>query len=161
MIPVAFTRKGCTAMAQTSTAKRESVVLNDAAVVRGAVHALLAEAGYRLHSRPLCASTEASLSESLQQLVNDRPDLIVLDLPMFAERRGWQLLEALKLHRATHHLPVLISTASAGLVADLSAHLTCMAVGVVLKPVDSGQLLTTVAHVLSQADTVTEKRTAA
>ena len=77
----------------------------------------------------------------LERVKAHPPDLIVLDLVIMDEGKGWQFLQILKMDRQTRDIPVVICTAAAKLVEELQTHLDNMGVSVILKPFDIDHLL--------------------
>jgi CheY-like chemotaxis protein len=87
------------------------------------------------------------------------PDLIILDLMIREERRGWQLLKVLKLDRETQQIPVIVTSAAVELVEDLQPRLDKMGARVVLRPFHIAHLVAVTAAALGcKAKTAPGKR---
>lgn len=69
------------------------------------------------------------------------PDLVILDFLIGGEAQGWQLLQKLRMTRATEKLPIIVCTAAIQLVKELEGHLTSKNVGLILKPFDIDELV--------------------
>jgi DNA-binding response OmpR family regulator len=106
------------------------LVIDDAPQILALFRALLHRAGYRVSTDRFASATEP-LMEAIKAL---HPDLIILDLIIREERRGWRLLEVLKLDRETRQIPVIVSSAAVELVGDLQPHLEELGARVVLRP---------------------------
>jgi DNA-binding response OmpR family regulator len=78
------------------------------------------------------------------------PDLVILDFLIGGEAQGWQLLQKMKMHRATRDVPVIVCTAAIQMVRELEGHLTAKGVGLVLKPFDIDDLVATVHEVMAR-----------
>ncbi len=77
-----------------------------------------------------------------------KPDLIILDLVLGDEKTGMQMLQMLKMQRATAAIPVLICTAALQIVREQEGYLVSQGVHVVFKPFDIDDLLTNVKQLL-------------
>jgi DNA-binding response OmpR family regulator len=86
--------------------------------------------------------------QDLDEIQRHQPDLIILDYIFGGERSGWELLQKLKMCRATASIPVVICTAAKRQVEQIEGHLVSMGVGVVLKPFNVDALLATIKHTL-------------
>ena len=124
------------------------LVLNDTAEILDLFKDLLEEEGYRVS---LGALVPGELGRTFAEVKGTMPDAVVLDLLFGHEPLGWQLLQMLRMDRATVGLPIVVCTAAVARVAELSAHLGAMAVGVVIKPFDIDALLAELRRVLDRA----------
>ena len=70
-----------------------------------------------------------------------KPDLIVLDHIFGEERVGWQMLQKLKMRRATENIPVVVCTAALRQLQELEGYLKAHGVQVVPKPFGIDDLL--------------------
>jgi CheY-like chemotaxis protein len=135
--------------AMSSGAKREQprhvLVVNDTVAILELFQAILEEEGYRVTTDGFSTENTALL----QRVKELNPTLIILDLVVVDEKRGWQFLQMLKMERRTAHIPVIICTAAAKLVDELQVHLDTLGVGVVLKPFEVDVLLRAVAYRLA------------
>jgi CheY-like chemotaxis protein len=116
---------------------RQILVINDTVAILEFYRAILEDEGYQVTTDGF-ATENAAL---LQRVIDFQPDLIILDLLILDERRGWQFLQLLKMERQTASIPIIVSTGAARMVEELQVHLDTMGVGVVLKPFDIDVLL--------------------
>lgn len=135
------------APADTSTAKH-IFVINDTIAILDLFRDLLESEGYQITTDGF----SVELVEMLGRVREAQPDLIVLDLVILDEGKGWQFLQLLKMDRGTRNFPVIVCTAAAKLVEELQTHLDTMGVTVVLKPFDIDHLLEEIGKILAQAD---------
>jgi CheY-like chemotaxis protein len=117
--------------------QKHILVVNDTVAILELFTVLLEDEGYRVSTDGF----SVELGEMLGRIREMQPDLIVLDLVIMEEGKGWQLLQLLRMDRETRAIPVIICTAASRLVDDLQTHLDTMKVGVVLKPFDIDHLL--------------------
>jgi len=87
----------------------------------------------------------------LDELVSIDPDVVILDFMIGNESVGWQLLQKMKMHRATERIPVVVCTGAVQLARELEGQLASKTVGVVLKPFDIDDLLRTLSATISLA----------
>ena len=73
-----------------------------------------------------------------------KPDLIILDYIFGTEKTGWQMLQKLKMRRATADIPVIVCTAATREVREIEGYLQAKGVGLVPKPFDIDDLLAAV-----------------
>src|SRR5918997_376585 len=81
--------------------------------------AALQRAGYRVSTDRFTTEIEPLLTA----IKRVPPDLIILDLLIRGERRGWQLLKLLQLDRETRQIPVIVSSAAVELVDHVQPRL--------------------------------------
>jgi CheY-like chemotaxis protein len=115
------------------TAKR-ILVVNDTPEILDLLRAILEDEGYEV----------VAYSYAFDDLVEVKriaPDLIVLDFIIGDENYGWQLLQKLKLDRATATIPVVVCSAALHLLRELAGHLQEKGVAIVPKPFDIDDLL--------------------
>ncbi len=118
----------------TVARQRHILVVNDTVEILGLFREILEEEGYRV-------SLYSFAFRDLDEIKENRPDLIILDFIIGGEDHGWQLLQKLKMDRETATIPIIVCTAAVRLVRDLEGHLKEKGVGVVLKPFDIDDLL--------------------
>jgi len=123
------------------------LVINDTPEILDLFRELLGEAGYRVSTERFTGEADRLLT-AVKEL---KPDLVILDYIIGGEGLGWQLLQLLKMDRATRTIPVIVCTAAVRQVEELRPHLEELGVGVVLKPFDIDHLLAEVAQVLERA----------
>ncbi len=134
------------------------LVINDTQEILELFRMLLEGEGY-----------EVILSGFPVQQINDvkliNPDLIILDFVFGDQKSGWQMLQILKMDRATTTIPVIVCTAALDMVREQEGYLVSQGVHVVFKPFDIDHMLSNVKqllesheHVSSVADEEEEKR---
>ncbi len=124
------------------------LVVNDTVGILELFRALLEEEGYRVTTDDF----SIDLLPMLDRVKETQPDLIVLDLIVLDEGKGWQFLQMLKMDRGTRDIPVIACTAAAKLVEELHVHLDIMGVAVVLKPFDIDHVLAEITKKLEARD---------
>lgn len=114
--------------------QKHILVINDTQEILDLFREILEDEGYR-------ASLYSSGFNDIQQIVEMAPDLVILDLMIGGESQGWQMLQKMKMSRATADIPVVVCTAAVSLARDLEGHLRSKNVGLVLKPFDIDELV--------------------
>lgn len=118
-------------------------VVNDDTEFIALMRDLLSEEDYRV-------STHLVAHNAYQELLAGRPDLIVLDIRMGTPEAGWQLLELLRLNRATARIPVIVCSADAPFLRAKQEHLREQGYAILEKPFDIDTLLEKVGAALAQ-----------
>jgi DNA-binding response OmpR family regulator len=117
------------------------LVVNDTQEILELFRMLLEEEGY-----------EVILSGFPIQQISDvaliNPDLIILDFVFGDQKSGWQMLQMLKMHRATQAIPVIVCTAALDMVREQEGYLVSQGVHVVFKPFDIDHLMVNVKQLL-------------
>lgn len=114
--------------------QRHVLVVNDTQEILDLFREILEDEGYRV-------SLYTYAFRDLGDILDQEPDLIILDFMINGEDYGWQLLQKMKMNRETARIPVIVCTAAIGLVRQLEGHLKEKGVGIVLKPFDIDDLL--------------------
>lgn len=127
------------------------LVINDTPEILELFRELLEGEGYRV-------SLYSYAFRDLTEIKRIKPDLLILDFMIGGEDYGWQMLQKLKMDRATANLPVIICTAAIAVVRDLEGHLREKGVTVVLKPFDIDELLNEVRTRLPETPAPGDKR---
>jgi CheY-like chemotaxis protein len=79
--------------------------------------------------------------DELTRIVDAKPDLLIVDFVMGdRELEGWQLLQKMRMHRDTAHIPIVACTAAVKQVRDSEAYLLEQGIEVVTKPFTIDQL---------------------
>jgi DNA-binding response OmpR family regulator len=123
-------------------------VVNDTPEILDVFRMVLEDEGYR-------ATTDRFTSELAPKVAHIRelqPDLLVLDLIVNGEAAGWQLLQLLKMDRATRGIPIIICTAAVRTVDELHSHLDAMGIKVILKPFDVDHLIHVIKCVIEDSE---------
>ncbi len=124
-------------MSIESQASKHILVINDDPAILGLFEDLLGEEGYEVTLDKFGGQT----SELLESIRSLKPDLVIMDFLIGHEDSGWQLLQVVKMDRATRDIPVVVCTGAVRQVSELSQHLDEMGVQVVLKPFDIDHLI--------------------
>ena len=123
------------------------LVVNDTQEILELFRLLLEEEGY-----------EVVLAGFPIQQIGDveriKPDLIILDLVFADQTSGWQMLQMLKMKRATQSIPVIVCSAALQLVREQEGYLVSQGVHVVFKPFDIDHLLVHVKELLGLHETL-------
>jgi DNA-binding response OmpR family regulator len=125
------------------------LVINDDQEILTLFEEILREAGYQVL---LYSAAIRDLSE-IERLA---PDLIIIDYLIGREDSGWQLLQKLKLRRATAGIPIVVCTAATKLLLETSGYLLSKRVVALPKPFDIDELLAAIERALSLGDSVPE-----
>jgi DNA-binding response OmpR family regulator len=120
------------------------LVVNDTKELLEAFQTLLEDEGYQV-------SVYSYAPDDLAQVQQVNPDLVILDLIFGEEKSGWQLLDKLRITRATAKIPVIVCTAAVHEVRESEGYFKAMGVTVILKPFDIDRMLETIRDVLSRA----------
>lgn len=84
----------------------------------------------------------------MREIERIKPDLIIADYLFGGERTGWQLIQKLKMRRATAKIPVVICTAATMQVREIEGYLQAQGIALVPKPFDIDDLLVTIKRAL-------------
>lgn len=114
-----------------------ALVVNDTQEILDLFRDILAEEGFD-------AVLSSYAPRELDTVIEIDPDVVILDFMIGEEAHGWQLLQKIKMHRTTAVIPCVVCTGAVGLVRELEGHLMSKNVGVVLKPFDIDELMSTV-----------------
>jgi DNA-binding response OmpR family regulator len=117
------------------------LVINDTQEILEMFRMLLEDEGYEviLSSFPM---------QKIQEIEQINPQLIILDF-IFGERKlGWQMLQLLKMQRATAKIPIIICTAAESAVRDQEGYLVSQGIQIVYKPFDIDVLLLAIRRAL-------------
>ncbi len=92
--------------------------------------------------------------QSIKEVEQINPDLIILDLIFGDEKTGLQMLQMLKMQRSTATIPVIVCTAALDLVREQEGYLVSQGVHVIYKPFDLDHLETSVKQLLASHEHV-------
>jgi DNA-binding response OmpR family regulator len=120
------------------------MVINDTQEILELFRDLLTEEGYEV-------SIYSYGVHDMKEVERVAPDLIIIDYLIGDEQTGWQMLQKLKMTRATAGIPIIVCTAALNQVKEIEGWLTQKGITVVLKPFDVDDLLAAVARVLAGA----------
>lgn len=122
------------AMASTKDKPKKILVVNDTQEILDLFRDIFEEEGYEV-------SLHSYAFNDLVQIKQIKPDLIILDYMIGGEDYGWQVLQKLKMDRATANIPIIVCTGAVRQVREMEGHLKEKGVGIVLKPFDIDDLL--------------------
>ena len=122
----------------TETARRHILVVNDSSAVLDLHRALLEAEGYRV--------SLGLVAVDLAEVKRLAPDLIVLDFVFGGEHLGLELLQRLRMDRATAQIPVVVCSAALEAIRQMEGHLLGKGTGLVLKPFEADELLAEIDH---------------
>jgi DNA-binding response OmpR family regulator len=117
------------------------MVVDDTPEILSLFEALLTAEGYRV-------TLHTFGPQDFSEVQRVQPDLLILDFVIGEERPGWQLLQMLKMDRATAHIPIVICSGAVRQVRELDGWLGEKGISVLLKPFDIDDLLTTTRKLL-------------
>jgi DNA-binding response OmpR family regulator len=117
------------------------MVINDTQEILELFRDLLTQEGYEV-------SLYSYGIHDMAEVERVAPDLIIIDYLIGDERTGWQMLQKLKMTRATLAIPVIVCTAALNQVKEIEGWLTQKRITVVLKPYDVDDLLAAVRRAL-------------
>ena len=123
-------------------------VVNDTPEILDVFRMVLEDEGYR-------ATTDRFTTELAPKVAHIRelqPDLLILDLIVNGEAAGWQLMQLLKMDRATRGIPIIVCTAAVRTVDELHSHLDAMGIKVILKPFDVDHLIEVIKCVIDDSE---------
>jgi DNA-binding response OmpR family regulator len=112
------------------------LVINDTQEILELFQVILAEEGYEVTLHTLGVDEMAEIRQIM-------PDLLLLDFVIGQETPGWQLLQKLKMDRATARIPVVVCSGAMRQLRELEGWLGAKGISTVLKPFDIDDLLIT------------------
>ncbi|HEV2529214.1 MAG TPA: response regulator [Thermomicrobiales bacterium] len=124
-------------VASSTDQRRHIIVINDSAEILALFTDLLNDEGYRVTT----GIFSGEIGQLKQQIMDLKPDLLILDMIIGREDNGWQLVQLMKMDPRSNGIPMIICTGMARRVEELGTHLSSMNIGVILKPFDIQRLL--------------------
>jgi DNA-binding response OmpR family regulator len=119
------------------------MVFNDTKEILELFEMILCDEGYEV-------SLFSYTVDEIRLIQEQKPDLLILDYTVGRERNGWQLLQKIKMVRATASIPVLICTTSYKLAEEIEGYLAAKKVTIVRKPFDVDELVYAVKDALGE-----------
>jgi CheY-like chemotaxis protein len=119
-------------------------VINDDTVFLTLMGELLADEGYR-------TTVMRSTDDAYQRVRAEKPDLVVLDIRIGHEERGWAVLELLRLDPLTAAIPVIICSTDGRLLADKADKLMALRCVPLEKPFNVSDLLNLVRNAIDSS----------
>lgn len=129
--------------AATSRERPLVLVVNDTQEILELFREILEEEGFAVELTSYGIDEVAAVEDVA-------PDLVILDFIINGEEQGWQLLQKLRMNRATQALPIIVCTGAVRLAQELQGQLTAKNVGLVLKPFDIDDLIAEVNRVMER-----------
>ncbi len=120
------------------------LVINDTQEILDLFEELLSEEGYEV-------VVYSQAIEDMTEIERIRPDLIIVDYIFGGETSGWQMVQKLRMRRATAKIPLIICTAAIREVREIEGFLRMKGIGLVAKPFDIEDLLEAVRTALHSA----------
>lgn len=124
------------------------MVINDTTDILELFRAILESEGYEV----------MLYSYAIQDIIEVErimPDLLIVDVIFGSEKLGWQMLDKLKMNRATASIPVIVCTAALNAVREMEGYLMSQGVIVVLKPFEIDVFLSAVKIALESRKNIT------
>ena len=122
----------------TETARRHILVVNDSPAILDLFREILDAEGYRV--------SLSLVAVDLAEVKRLAPDLIVLDFMFGGEHLGLELLQQLRMDRATAPIPIVVCSAALEAIRQMEGHLLGKGTGLVLKPFEVDELLAEIDH---------------
>jgi DNA-binding response OmpR family regulator len=119
-------------------------VLNDSEQILSLFEDLLTDADYRV-------VTGMKLYESVDDLLDVNPDLLLLDFLWSGDHSGWAFLHAVRRDSRTARLPVVVCTTGREQVAAIEDQLAELNIVVVYKPFEIDDLLDVIGQQLASS----------
>jgi CheY-like chemotaxis protein len=116
------------------------LVLNDSQEILELLREILeGEGGYKV-------TVSGYKEESVDEIKELKPDLIISDYKFGDEAAGMELLQKLQLDRETSRIPVIICSAALKELKEMEGHLKAKGIDILYKPFDIDELLRLVSH---------------
>ena len=112
-------------------------------------HAILDLYRFALEGEGYTVSTQSLVFESVQEIEELKPNLIILDLKMGKHDAGILMLEQLKMYRPTKDIPVVLCTAALRDIREQKDVLLAKGIPVLYKPFDLDEFLDLVKKMLA------------
>ncbi len=97
--------------------------------------------------------------DDLRQIEEHHPDVVIVDFVLGGrEYQGWQLLQKMRMNRATQSIPIIACTAAVQAVHEAEGYLIQQGISVVLKPFAIEQLEEAIAVAVKAAESNSPSR---
>lgn len=83
-------------------------------------------------------------SDAFKAILGQQPRLVMIELLITDPEAGLMVLNKMRLHPQTRHIPVIIASTATQLIRDNEEHLRSKGCDILLKPFDLEELLTIV-----------------
>ena len=122
--------------------KQKILVLNNDSDFLDLMKQLLEEEGYDVDTRKVW-------DKAYEVVKMERPDLVILDVLLDIERRGFQLIDLLTLDPRTREIPLVVASTGTSHLHERREAFTNMGIPVINKPFDLDTLLELIQRSLS------------
>lgn len=109
-------------------------VINDDTDFLGLMEEVLTEHGYDV-------DLMRTLENTHERVRRSQPDVVICDIVIRLEERGWELVEMLTLDPKTRHIPLIVCSAAVGALEERRATLDRQGIRAIAKPFDLQMLL--------------------
>jgi two-component system, NtrC family, nitrogen regulation response regulator NtrX len=116
-------------------------IIEDESVLGSVLAELLADEGYE-------SVQHAQAAGAHDFVVEQKPDLVLLDLMFDREAQGWGILDAHIVDPRTRGIPIILMTADTRAVATRRDRLAELRIPVLMKPFELAQVLDVIARAL-------------
>lgn len=118
------------------------LVVNDTQAILDMFRSILEDEGYEviLSSMPY---------QNISEIEQVKPDLIILDIMFGDQKIGWQMVQLLRMNRATASLPLMVCSAAIREVRETEGYLVSQGIHVLYKPFQLDDLLAMVTQALA------------
>lgn len=120
-------------------------IIEDESVLGSVLAELLGDEGYESVQHSQAAGAH-------DFVVEQKPDLVLLDLMFDREAQGWGILDAHIVDPRTRGVPIILMTADTRAVATRRDRLAELKIPVLMKPFELAQVLDTVARAIRSTD---------
>jgi CheY-like chemotaxis protein len=114
---------------------RSIMVVNNSKTILEMFKEILIGEGYEIHLRLF------EEYDMLSEILTVKPDMVIIDCSEGKYGTGWELLQQLRLERATQYLPVIMCSTEHHLFEEMRDYLAAKRVVVLPKPFDIDDLL--------------------
>jgi CheY-like chemotaxis protein len=105
-------------------------------------HSLLTDEGYEVFVFTFGPT-------DLKEVTRVKPDVLILDVPPGENNVGWELMQKVRLQRATANIPVIFCTTQVKLMQEMEGFLATKRIAVVIKPFDIADLLSAITQAIT------------
>jgi CheY-like chemotaxis protein len=112
-------------------------VVNDDTEFLALMEEVLTEHGYDV-------DLMRTLENTHERVRRSQPDVVICDIVVRLEERGWELVEMLTLDPKTRHIPLIVCSAAVGALEERRATLERQGIRAIAKPFDLEMLLATI-----------------
>lgn len=122
-------------------------VINDDTDFLGLMEEVLTEEGYDV-------DLMRTFEDAHDHVRRSKPDVVILDLVVKYEERGWQLVEMLTLDPKTREIPLIVCSAAVRALEERQAVLEEQGIVAIAKPFDLARLLAAIHDAIAKREAV-------